>query len=439
MKQYGTIEETFYFWFAANTTSGSGGDGASPAADVRLAGAAADAIPVLSPTPVLLTHTNYPAGCYEIAIAATTGNGFVTNNTYAVFFTLAIDAQNPTGFVGSFDLKPVLANAKDSVWNAILTGATFNIPTSAGRRVRQIGAYAIHDGTAQAGANVSITFAATASAIDGTYNRNLVVITGGTGMSQTRTIIDFDGTTKIAIVDRGWRTDPDATSEYQVVPDDTPLVVDQGVAQAGSTSSTIKLRAYASAINDIYLCNIVIIVAGTGRGQARLVGAYNGATKVITLCGDDWITTPDDTSVYVIIPYGATCTACLGTNALAQINAEIDNALNTAIPGSPTAGSINEKIKALPSGIAKNATLPNLDIYMLLEDGITAATGKTVTGQIRKDAGSFTGLTNAITEVSGGLYTIADGVIQAEMNADKVTLKFTADGCRDTIMIIYPT
>ena len=101
--------------------------------------------------------------------------------------------------------------------------------------------------------------------------------------------------------------------------------------------------------------------------------------------------------------------------------------------------AIKAKTDSLPSGIAKNVILPNLDIYMLLEDGITAATGKMVTGQIRKDAGSFTGLTNAITEVSGGLYTIADGIIQTEMNADKVTLKFTADGCRDTIMIIYPT
>jgi hypothetical protein len=112
MKQYATIGDTIYFWFAGNDTSGSGGDGASPAADVRLAGAAADAAPVFSPTPVLLSHANYPAGCYEVAVAATVGNGCAADNTYAVFCTLAIDSQNPTGFVGSFDLKPVLANAK---------------------------------------------------------------------------------------------------------------------------------------------------------------------------------------------------------------------------------------------------------------------------------------------------------------------------------------
>lgn len=115
MKQYAALDDTVYFWFAANDTSGSGGDGTTPAADVRLAGAAADAAPVYSPTPVLLSHVNYPAGAYEIAIAATAANGFAANNTYAVFCTLAIDAQNPTGFVGSFDLKPIIADTDVSL------------------------------------------------------------------------------------------------------------------------------------------------------------------------------------------------------------------------------------------------------------------------------------------------------------------------------------
>lgn len=110
MKQYAALDDVIYLWFASNDTSGSGGDGASAAADVRLAGAAAGAAPVYSPTPTLLSHTDYPAGSYEIAITASAANGFATNNTYAVFCTLAIDSQNPTGFVGSFDLKPVESN-----------------------------------------------------------------------------------------------------------------------------------------------------------------------------------------------------------------------------------------------------------------------------------------------------------------------------------------
>ena len=335
MKQYAAIDDIVYFWFAANTTSGSGGDGASPAADVRLAGAAADAAPVYSPTPTLLSHANYPAGAYEIAITASVANGFEADSTYAVFCTLAIDSQNPTGFVGSFDIGGVLLSASATSaqlisdnWDELLTGATHNIATSAGRRVREIGAYAIHSGTAQAGNSIHLTLAATASATDGIYNRNLLVIVSGTGEGQTRTIVDYDGATKIALADREWRVPPDNTSEYQITPDDTPLTVDHGLVQA-ATDTTITIRDYASAVDDTYLCNIVAILAGTGRGQARLVSAYNGTTKVITICGDNWVTTPDTDSIYALIPYGVSCVGCFADDALVQINDQVADVLKT--------------------------------------------------------------------------------------------------------------
>ena len=116
MLQYATLADTVYFHFGANDTAGSGADGATPLAYVRLAGAAANAAPVYptSPAtlvPTLLTHANYPPGAHEIAIAATTVNGFAAGNTYAVFCTLLVDSQNPTGFVGSFKLGPVPADA----------------------------------------------------------------------------------------------------------------------------------------------------------------------------------------------------------------------------------------------------------------------------------------------------------------------------------------
>ena len=767
MKQYAALDDTVYLWFASNDTSGSGGDGASAAADVRLAGAAAGAAPVYSPTPALLTHANYPAGSYEIAITASAANGFATGNTYAVFCTLAIDSQNPTGFVGSFDLKPVesdvtqwlgtapntptvagvpevdithllgtawlapsvagtpdvnakllggtaqtgrdigasvllstgtgagqldftsgivksnltqilahlltqtgtqladgfehffdvatptgtvdslpaaapnaagglpisaaggldldtkLANTNeitaarmgaltdwinggrldnlldaipttamrgtdnatlaatwtdaragyldnlsagavalasgvdltsihgaaltetvngylaaaftklfdvatpllvasevmrgtdganttvpdaagvaptaaeiktaleaagshlaliladtgtdgvllaatatsaqliDDMWDEILTGATHNIVNSAGRRIREIGAYAVESGTAQAGNPHSITLAATASAIDGTYNRNLIILTDNTGVGQTRTIVDYDGTSKIAVIDRDWRTSPDATTTYQITPDNTPLVVDQGVAQSG-TATTIKLRAYASSTNNIYLCNVVAIIAGTGRGQARLVGSYDGTSKVATICGDNWVITPDTTSVYVLMPYGTTCTSCIGTYALGLINTECDTALTDYGPPTRTEATadkdaiitevnanetkidalqtdstaIKAKTDNLPSGISKNVALSGFNFYMVLSsDHVTEATGKTIAGTISKDGSAFAGLTNAISEIASGMYKV--DLIQAEMNADVVTLKFTEATCDQRIITIY--
>jgi len=205
-----------------------------------------------------------------------------------------------------------------AVWDEILTGATHNIPTSAGRRLRQLAAYSITDGTAQGGNGHSITLEAGESAADHVLNRNLIVITAGTGLGQTRTIIDYNSTSKVAVVDRDYWVSPDATSEYQVLADDTPLVVDHGVARAG-TATTIQLRASASAVDDTYKHGIITILAGTGRGQIRLLHSYNGTTKVATICGEDWITTPDNTSVYVLMPYGVTSTGCISSDVLRDL------------------------------------------------------------------------------------------------------------------------
>ena len=211
------------------------------------------------------------------------------------------------------------ANAiADQVWDEILIGATHNIATSAGRRLREIAGFAVHSGTAQAGTITTITLAADADGGDGIFNRNLIVIIGGTGAGQTRTITDYNNTTKVCAVDREWQINPDNTSEYQILADDTPLTVDHGIARGG-TLTTITLRASASSVNDIYLCNQVAILGGKGRGQSRLVGSYNGTTKVVTVCGDDWVDAPDTTSIYAVIPYGTTCTSCVGTTALTQI------------------------------------------------------------------------------------------------------------------------
>ena len=104
MKQI-TVGETVRFHVGVNDTAGSGADGATCVWDVRLAGAAAGAAPVLSGSGTLLSHANFPAGCYEIEIAATVGNDFAANESYAVFASLAVDAQNPTGLVGEFETE----------------------------------------------------------------------------------------------------------------------------------------------------------------------------------------------------------------------------------------------------------------------------------------------------------------------------------------------
>ena len=99
--------------------------------------------------------------------------------------------------------------------------------------------------------------------------------------------------------------------------------------------------------------------------------------------------------------------------------------------------AIKSKTDNLPSGISKNEALPKFDFLMVLSsDHITAATGKTITGEISKDGGAFTAITNTITEVSSGMYTIASGFTQEEMNADVITLKFNETDCDTRIITI---
>lgn len=244
-------------------------------------------------------------------------------------------------------------------WDEILTGATHNIATSAGRRVREIGAYAIESGTAQAGNSHTITLAASASpadaAYDGIFNRNLIVLTDNTGVGQTRTVVDYDAVTKVVVVDRDWRISPDATTVYQITPDDTPLTVDHGVARGG-TNRTITIRAYAASDDDAYLCNIVSILAGTGRGQARLVESYDSTNKIVTICGDDWVVTPDTTSVYAMMPYGVACAACMGTEALDQLGDAVWDEDLTGHTTSKSAGWFVRKIKAIADAILAMVT-----------------------------------------------------------------------------------
>ncbi len=72
-------------------------------------------------------------------------------------------------------------------------------------------------GTAQAGGSNTITLKAGASGDNDFYNGMQVETTGGTGADQVRTIIDYDGTTKVATINHVWVTRPDNTTDYKIL------------------------------------------------------------------------------------------------------------------------------------------------------------------------------------------------------------------------------
>lgn len=69
-------------------------------------------------------------------------------------------------------------------------------------------------------------------------------------------------------------------------------------AQAGAAGS-VTLDASASATDDLYNGLAVVIVSGTGAGQARLITDYAGVTRVASVT-PNWIVNPASGSVFVL-------------------------------------------------------------------------------------------------------------------------------------------
>ena len=178
-----------------------------------------------------------------------------------------------------------------------------------------------------------------------------------------------------------------------------------GTAQAGAAGS-ITLASGASASDDFYNSVHVMIIAGTGAGQSRLISDYVGSTRVATVAGT-WVTNPDNTSVYTLLPQ-------TGLTA-AQVNAEVIGGLDTAI-GTPVANSPLDVLKDL-DGLLPASTIAAAESYKI---NIVQGVARTL---------SSTGTTNVIdTSETGILIALAlmtDGDVTG---APTSKLEFVVDG-----------
>ncbi len=112
----------------------------------------------------------------------------------------------------------------DRVWDEVLTGLTHNVNNSAGKRLRAVESDILSSGTAQVSGTPTdpgryIILAAAEAQADDFYNGAIVKIIGGTGFGQQRTIEDYTGATDSATLHPGddWITDPNATSDYEII------------------------------------------------------------------------------------------------------------------------------------------------------------------------------------------------------------------------------
>lgn len=70
----------------------------------------------------------------------------------------------------------------------------------------------------------------------------------------------------------------------------------------GATTTTMTLKAAASATNDIYVGLCIVMTSGAQSGLARKITDYNGTTKVATVY-PAWTTPPVATDNYKVVPY----------------------------------------------------------------------------------------------------------------------------------------
>lgn len=141
-----------------------------------------------------------------------------------------------------------------------------------------------------------------------------------------------------------------------------------GTAQAGA-AGTVTLASGASSSDDYYNNQIVVIASGTGAGQARFISDYTGSSRVAAVA--TWVTNPDNTSVYYVLPFGAIAGATAPTAV--EIRQEIDN-------NSTQLAAIKAKTDNLPSDPADQSLV--IAATTAIFDRVGAPAGASVSADI---------------------------------------------------------
>jgi hypothetical protein len=133
----------------------------------------------------------------------------------SVAFGVPVDATTGTAALEPSDIAA-------AVWDRVLTGATHNIPSSAGRRLRILDdERIITDGQVVSATTNTVTLQPIGSLCVG---QTIVVTSDDTGEKQTRFILAYDSATNTASVDTQWCNIPQAGDEYLLTTVRDPLI-----------------------------------------------------------------------------------------------------------------------------------------------------------------------------------------------------------------------
>jgi len=261
------------------------------------------------------------------------------------------------------------STAVDLIWDEVLSKATHNVPQSAAKRLQNITDPIIRADTAQGDGSGSnqIQFDVGASTVDGAYDPASVHIHSGAGAGQTRGILEYDGATRIATVNRNWKQQPSSDSEFVIQQWVGHDHVNEGLAQGG-TANTITLNTLASTVNNIYIGQLVFIVSGVGDDQVGLVTDYVGATKVATVethsTDGNWPITPTTQSAYVMLPDHV--------HLSTEFTGAVIDVLGTTISSTAALGSMFSDVRQSRQGMRNALKVTSTDLTTYTDGSTTS-------------------------------------------------------------------
>jgi hypothetical protein len=185
------------------------------------------------------------------------------------------------------------------------------------------------------------------------------------------------------------------------------LSIHTGTAQAGA-AGTITLDTGASSVNDYYNDTLVLITSGTGAGQVRHVSDYVGSTRVATI-KPNWTTTPDNTSVFRVLPEASPWDHVTADHADSGSTGESLGAAGaagdpwtTALPGSYSSGQagkiIGDNINATISSRATPAQVNTEADTAIADAGLaTGANLAVVAGYLDTEVAAIKAKTDQLT------------------------------------------
>lgn len=144
------------------------------------------------------------------------------------------DIWNRAGASGNTRLKSL---QQKSVQISVVGQSIYSFPSDFDEEISITILDGDHTGTATAGASTTITLAADEDAGVADVEGKYILITSGTGSTGLRQCVDYSTTTMIATVESAWTTNPDSTSVYKVVNQQTKLEEDNLLDENGLSST----------------------------------------------------------------------------------------------------------------------------------------------------------------------------------------------------------